>query len=97
MSRRRCPRGIPTQGLGLLMSAHMVGINLGVALASEYRESLPSLRRPVPGQGLRHPGTALGRCHGSSVLPFPGPQQGSRQGCQLPGGQGQGQLATASA
>ena len=35
MSRRRCPRGIPTQGLGLLMSAHMVGINLGVALASE--------------------------------------------------------------
>ena len=35
MSRRQCPRGVPTQGLGLLMSAHMVGINLGVALASE--------------------------------------------------------------
>ena len=36
-------------------------------------------------------------CHGSSALPSPGPQQGSRRGCQPPGGQGQGQLATASA
>ena len=34
-SRRRCPRGVPTQGLGLLMSAHVVGTNRGVALASQ--------------------------------------------------------------
>lgn len=32
-----------------------------------------------------------------SVGPFPGPQPGLWSGCQLPSGQGQGQLATASA